>query len=260
VIPNEGLPPGAKCLVADSAYSRTIEELKAILYLPTKLPENGDNPSVRIFFSFWSNVRLICAQNDDLKATHKVQSYRGLIERMFARLKKWEVLFGALVESIDTKEMELDCAMALQNLIELFRLKLQDSIPARAPFSANAHIITRNLDPILKIPPVVALDSAKMPPHVVAFHGAMSTMYPTIRKKALGLPGAVIFPPRLLKRGENLFKSGNVVQFMVQDEGLGVWRIRFSVAASMKFPVYKCYAILNAEHGVQKSFCECKNG
>jgi hypothetical protein len=32
------------------------------------------------------------------------------------------------------------------------------------------------------------------------------------------------------------------------------------VAASMKFPVYKCYAILNAEHGVQKSFCECKNG
>ncbi len=44
------------------------------------------------------------------------------MERMFARLKKWEILSGGLVDSIDTKEMELDCAMALQNLIELFQV------------------------------------------------------------------------------------------------------------------------------------------
>ncbi len=46
------------------------------------------------------------------------------MERMFARLKKWEILSGGLVDSIDTKEMELDCAMALQNLIERFKLGL----------------------------------------------------------------------------------------------------------------------------------------
>jgi len=46
VIPPKGLPAGAKCLVGDSAYHRAKEDLKEILYLPTKLPENGDNPTV----------------------------------------------------------------------------------------------------------------------------------------------------------------------------------------------------------------------
>jgi hypothetical protein len=201
VIPSEGLPSGAKCLVADSAYHRALDELREVLYLPEKLPQNGDNLSVCTIFSFWSTPRLISHQNAELKATHKVQSYRGLIERMFARLKKWEVLFCALVESVDTKELELDCAMALQNLIELFRLKQQESIPARVPFSKGAHIITPDLDPQLKIPPTVALNSPKVPPHIVKFHSDMSTMFPAIRRKAFALPGHVLFPPRLLKRG-----------------------------------------------------------
>jgi hypothetical protein len=59
VIPKEGLPAGAKCLVADSAYTRAKEGLKEILYLPTKLPENGDNLSVCVFFSFCPLPRLI---------------------------------------------------------------------------------------------------------------------------------------------------------------------------------------------------------
>lgn len=189
-----------------------------------------------------------------------VQTYRGLIERIFARLKKWEVLFDALVDAIDIKEMEVDCAMALQNLIELRRLKLMGTIPARAPFSANAHIITNDLAPSLKIPATLALDSPKMPAHIVNFATAMSTLFPILRKKALALPGSVIFPPRILKRGENLFLGGNVLQFMVEDQGLGVWRVRMSVAASMKFPVYKCYALLSAAQGVEKQICECKNG
>jgi hypothetical protein len=80
---------------------------------------------------------------------------------MFARLKKWEILSGGLVDFIDTKEMELDCAMALQNLVERFKLGLGADIPARAPFSANAHIITADLEPSMKIPAALALDSAQ---------------------------------------------------------------------------------------------------
>ena len=170
------------------------------------------------------------------------------------------MLFGALVESIDFKEMEVDCAAALQNLIELVRLEQIDTIPDKAPFSANAHIITRDLEPKLSIPKELRLDSPKMPQHVVGFHQAMTTMYPMIRKKALALPGNVIFPPRILKRGENLFKGGNVLQLMVQDLGHGEWCIRFCVAASMKFPMYKCFAVLSADHGINKQICECKNG
>ena len=139
MVPPEGLPPGSKVGVADAAYIRAIAELKEILYLPLKLPENGDNPQVIFFFSSFILHLLIWLQRDELSATHLVQSYRGLIERMFARLKKWEILSGGSVNSIATKEKELDCAMALQNLIERVRLDIVDGIPARAPFAPNAH-------------------------------------------------------------------------------------------------------------------------
>ena len=46
MIPREGLPPGEKFGVADSAYMRASDELKSMLYLPTKLPENGENLQV----------------------------------------------------------------------------------------------------------------------------------------------------------------------------------------------------------------------
>jgi hypothetical protein len=189
-----------------------------------------------------------------------VQSYRGLVERMFARLKKWDVLSGGLVDSIDTKEMELDCAMALQNLVELFKLGLGDDIPDRAPFSANAHIITADLEPSMKIPAALALDSVKIPDHVRRFHAALSTIVPRLNKVLLAENGERIFTPRLEQRGINLFLGGNVLQYMLDEEDLDVWRVRVSVGASMKPPTYKCYTRLNANQGVIQQICECKNG
>ena len=59
MILRDGLPPGEKFGVADSAYIRALDELKSMLYLPAKLPENGDNLQVLIFFCFWPNVRLV---------------------------------------------------------------------------------------------------------------------------------------------------------------------------------------------------------
>lgn len=52
MIPKDGLAPGLKMGIADSAYIRAIDELREMLYLPVKLPENGDNPRVIFFFSF----------------------------------------------------------------------------------------------------------------------------------------------------------------------------------------------------------------
>jgi hypothetical protein len=45
--------------IADSAYARAIDELREMLYLPVKLPENGDNPRVILFFTFVVYVSLI---------------------------------------------------------------------------------------------------------------------------------------------------------------------------------------------------------
>lgn len=260
MIPREGLPAGEKFGVADSAYMRASDELKSMLYLPTKLPENGENLQVFSWSCFLRKTRLTRAQNEELRASHRVQSHRGLIERMFARLKKWAVLSGGGIDSIDRKEMELDCAMALQNLIELARLGQLGTIPARGKFSVNAHIITRDLEPKMSIPKSLPLDSEKMPGQVVQFHSALASIYPAIKKQVLSVKGSVIFTPRLMKRGENLFLGGNVLQFMVQDEGLDVWRVRISVAASMKFPTYKCFVLLSRDAGLKDQVCECKNG
>ena len=56
VIPACGVPSGTKIGVADSAYHRASEEWAGHLYLPTKLPESGDNLSVGLFefFVFFS--------------------------------------------------------------------------------------------------------------------------------------------------------------------------------------------------------------
>lgn len=189
-----------------------------------------------------------------------VQSYRGLIERMFARLKKWEVLSGGTLDSIDLMEMELDVAMALQNLNELDRLGLMDRIPARVQFAPLSHIVTRDVEPSLKIPKAVNVGDRNFPPHLRQFHAALPAIVPTLLKIVGGVPPFLIFSPRVLKRGENLFLGGNVLQIRAEEEGLGVWRVCFRVGASMKLNVYNCYARLRGNEGVLASCCECKNG
>ncbi len=47
VVPKDGPAPGVKIAVADSAYLKATGEWEGRLYLPMKLPENGDNPRVR---------------------------------------------------------------------------------------------------------------------------------------------------------------------------------------------------------------------
>ena len=50
VIPAGGLAAGTKILVADSAYHRVSEEWQGHVWLPVKLPQDGSNPTVFIFF------------------------------------------------------------------------------------------------------------------------------------------------------------------------------------------------------------------
>ena len=87
-----------------------------------------------------------------MKKSHIAQSRRGLVERMLARLKKWEALSGGSVESIEIKYMELDAVMALQILNALARLNLMHIIPNRPQFAPGSHIISRDLEPSLKFP------------------------------------------------------------------------------------------------------------
>lgn len=195
-----------------------------------------------------------------MNKTHLVQSHRGLIERMFARLKKWEVLFDGVINAADTWEMEVDCAMALQNLLEMERLNILDMIPARPQFAPGSHIITPDLAPSMKWPKPVAWNNANMPSHLKDFHREMSTMAPLLRKIVLQTPDWVKFSPTVVKRGEAKFLGRNVLQVQVKKTPVGQWWVRLSVGASMKAPTYKCYCILDSNKGLVDQICECKNG
>jgi hypothetical protein len=46
----------------------------------------------------------------------------------------------------------------------------------------------------------------------------------------------------------------------VQDEGDGLYTLRFNVGASMKSPVYKCYVQFKKGLGLIRQACDCKNG
>jgi hypothetical protein len=63
----------------------------------------------------------------------------------------------------------------------------------------------------------------KFPVHLRNFHRALTEIIPTIRKHIIGVGQWDIFTTCVLKRSENLFMAGNVVQIAVEYLDLGVW-------------------------------------
>lgn len=260
IVPPDGLPVEAKIAVADSAYARSTIDADVPLYLPTALPDDGSNPRVRLMGIFYCGLIINCMQGNDLKKTHVVQSHRGHVERIIRKLKEFHCLQGGVVESIENMEMELDNTCAQHNLKTLYRLGLEKEIPKKAPCAPNALIITPDLDPSLKIPHPVALDSPKMPQHIVNFHQELGSIVPELEKILLGEGKEICFTNRVLARGKSLLEGCNVLQIQVQNELDGLFTLRFSVGASMKAPVYNCYVQVKKTQGVIRQACECKNG
>lgn len=189
-----------------------------------------------------------------------MQSHRGMVERRFAALKKWQVLQGGIVESIATSEMECDSAMALDNLMLRFLENLLGDIPLRAPLAPDAHIITRKHPPPLKIPATVDWKADDFPVHLKAFHEALTVLVPQIAGTIQFNGPAALFSNRIVKRAQNLCAGGNVLQVSVQDIGEGSWWVRMTVGASMKDHVYQCWAHLTVGVGITATVGSCKNG
>ncbi len=88
---------------------------------------------------------------------------------------------GGIVESVEKLERLLDNVCAQHNLKELARQKLLHKIPAVAPCAPGSHIITPDLEPSIKIPRAVTLQSPQMPPHVKAFHEGLKLIAPDLK-------------------------------------------------------------------------------
>ena len=182
---------------------------------------------------------------------------------MFAALKKWQILQGGSVDFPETLEKELDVALALHNINLLDKAGRMASIHVRAKYAPDAHIITRDLEPSLKIPKPMTLSNAKFPPHWKAFKSTMTSVVPALgsllKQEGEGAQNNP-FSKRKSKRGHNLFSGGYVSRLQCQALQNDVWRVKASVHASMKQATYECYFELQKGEVLIRQACMCKSG
>jgi hypothetical protein len=69
-----------------------------------------------------------------------------------------------------------------------------------------------------------------------------------------------IFYPNVRKRGRNLYNGAYVLQLRVQDEGLGVWTVKYQVGASYSYEVYVGYFKMSRDNAAMENICDCYSG
>lgn len=179
---------------------------------------------------------------------------------MFGLSRRFENCEGGLIDNIVILEKEMDVVMALHNLSERCRQGLMDGIPDRSPCPPDAHIITRNDEPNMKVSGSITMENAKFPSHWKQFMSGMMFVLPDIEKILRADENLSIFSPRVLKRGSNLYLGGNVAQISCKLMENDVFRVQSHVYASMKAVCYTVFADLQKGKGVLRAVCDCKNG
>jgi hypothetical protein len=117
-----------------------------------------------------------------------------------------------------------------------------------------------DVEPKVSIPKPIKVTDAKFPLHLKAFHDALPSLGPTLRKLAIAVQGYDIFSTRTLQRANNLFLGGGVLQLAVQSLPVDAWRIRWVVGASMKANKYTGFADFSQMGVLLQSVCECHAG
>jgi hypothetical protein len=179
---------------------------------------------------------------------------------MFALLKLFLILQGGQCDSIVTKEMELDCALALLNLLTRERFDLMGDIPNRAPFAPSSLIITPTRENIVKLPTKIDMNDPAFPPHLIQFHTFLSYHVAEISKALADASADQIFSSRVAARGRNLLHGGNILQIGARHVNDGQWIIRVCVGASMKGVNYNCYVRMQLGSHHFETTCECIAG
>ena len=112
----------------------------------------------------------------------------------------------------------------------------------------------------LRIPNRIELNSPQFPAHLLRFRAALTSLVPLLTQAIQNNGDNALFSNRIVKRAENLWKGGNVLQLRVQDAKHGHWWVRVSAGASMKGTVYDCWVDLLDNVGVVGQAGQCKNG
>lgn len=198
-----------------------------------------------------------------MAATHKVQSYRAVVEQTFADLKRWKALEGNKVSSVADQEKVLDAISALHNLDVLYKRDPFYQIPRRRNPVEGEHIfgpLERDFDAMLKIPRPARVSDEEASPHVIAFKNWLPTAVPAVRRAIDRTSPDCAFYPTVLKRGLNLYQGAYVLQLQVQDEGLGMWTVKYVVGASYSYETHVGYFQMTQDNAAANHICDCYAG
>jgi hypothetical protein len=179
---------------------------------------------------------------------------------MIRELKLFDVLFGGDVTSVAQREKELNCAMALHNLIILDRADRLGSIPRVAPCPPNAHIITPSELPMQSIPTKKDINGADFPRHLIKFRDGLSVHARQMKLWLNDSSSDQIFSNRVVQRAKNLVNGANILQIAAHERQEGVWIVCGHVGASMKGVCYVSYMEIIIHSNIFKSACECTAG
>lgn len=198
-----------------------------------------------------------------MKKSHKVQSTRVVVEQTIGDLKQAKVMNSNKIGSAVEFEKLLDCVIALHNLRVLLKADPLFDIPARRAAIPGEHIFKplveeKNVD--LKIPadePNLSLSDYR---HICNFKEFLPSAAGAIEKATKLAGDEGVFFPTVRKRGINLYNGAYVLQLQVQDEGLGVWTVKYLVGASYSYETHTGYFRMSRDNAVMSSICDCYSG
>jgi hypothetical protein len=202
-------------------------------------------------------------QGDEVKSSHNVQSVRAKVEHTFADLKNFKIMSSNKISTVADFEITLDNIMALHNLMILLKHFPNFDLPPRRAAITGEHIfhpLVRENDVDLKIPAdPVDLTLTKYR-HINEFTNFLTSASKAIREAIETGENECIFFPTVGFRGRNLYNGAYVLQLQVQDEGLGVWTVKYLVGASYSYEIHTGYFQMSRDDAAINHNCECFSG
>lgn len=208
-------------------------------------------------------MTFVCAKADEVKASHKVQSIRAVVEQVFCDLKLEKWLDLSRLWEVDQLEKVLDAAFALHNLrmlcklVENFKLEQRNwPIPGEHIFHPKQPALEVNWG----IPKNLA--DLKLPElsHIAEFLDFLHSTPKALAKELGQTEEGSIFYPNVRVRGTNLYLGAYVLQLQVQNMGLDVFRVKYIVGASYSYLTHVGYFEMTKYEASARNICDCFSG
>jgi hypothetical protein len=185
------------------------------------------------------------------------------VEQTIGDMKKWKVLKDNKISSVERATKELDAVIGLHNMTVLLKEDPQFKIPDRRATLPDEHVFKPLIPPKevnLKIPEKVRPGGSLDISHIEKFKAWLPSVIPTLKQSIEKEKNESVFFPTVGERGRCLYEGAYVLQLRVEEEGLGVWNVKYLVGASYSFQTHIGYFQLSKDSAPLCNICDCYSG